>query len=186
MTENLKECNHLYLNKYWKLYELINDDKKKEIKFKFFNQPVKKTLKKLWMENTNNKIRFEEKNYKGNIFSNFRITVIDNFSTSLFELIYYSEPFIILSNSKQKEFTKEFRKTLNYLKSLNILFDSEKKAADFINNNYNDFESWWNKILKKRKFKIIKKRLFPIEEFNNSKFVNNFYQKLVEGDVKIS
>ena len=68
---------------------------------------------------------------------------------------------------------------------MNILFDSEKKAADFINNNYNDFESWWNKILKKRKFKIIKKRLFPIEEFNNSKFVNNFTQKLVEGDVKI-
>ena len=186
MTENLKECNHLYLNKYWKLYELINDDKKKEIKIKFFNLPVKKTLKKLWIENTNNKIRFEEKNYKGNIFSNFRITVIDNFSTALFELIYYSEPFIIISNSKQKEFTKEFRKTLNYLKSLNILFDSEKKAADFINNNYNDFESWWNKILKKRKFKIIKKRLFPIEEFNNSKFVNNFTQKLVEGDVKIS
>jgi len=168
MTENLKECNHLYLNKYWKLYELINDDKKNEIKFKFFNQPIKKTLKKLWMENTNNKMGFEEANYKGNIFSNYRITVIDNFSTALFELIYYSEPFIIVSNSKQKEFTKEFRKTLNYLKSLNILFDSEKKAADFINNNYNDFESWWNKVLKNRKFKIIKKRLFPIEEFNNS------------------
>ena len=58
MTENLKECNHLYLNKYWKLYELINDDKKKLIKFKFLNRPIEKTLKKLWIENTNNKIKF--------------------------------------------------------------------------------------------------------------------------------
>ena len=187
-TENLKECNHLYLNKYWKLYELINDDKKKLIKFKFFNRPVKKTLKKLWMKNTNNKIRFEEENYKGNIFGKYRITIIDNFSTALFELIYYSQPFIIVSNSKQKEFTKEFRKTLNYLKSLNILFDSEKKAADFINNNYNNFDSWWDKILKNRKFKTVKKRLFPIEEFNNSKFINNFTQqlRLGKGNIKIS
>jgi len=183
MTENLKECNHLHLNKYWKLYGLINDDKKRLIKFKFFNRPIEKTLKKLWMENTNNKIKFEEENYKGNIFSKYKLTVIDNFSTALFELIYYSEPFIIVSNSKQKEFTKEFKKILNNLKRLNILFDSEKKAADFINNNYNDLDSWWSKIIKKKKFKIVKKRLFPIKEFNNSKFVNNFRQKIVRGDI---
>lgn len=181
MTENLKECNHLYLNKYWKLYELINDDIKKLIKFKFFNRPIEKFLKKLWMKKTNNKIEFEEKNYKGEIFSRYKITIIDNFSTALFELIYYSKPFIIVSSSKQKEFTKEFKKILNNLKSLNILFDTEKKAADFINNNYKDLDTWWGKIVKNKKYKIIKKKLFPIKRFNSSKFVNIFRKQLAEG-----
>ena len=179
MTENLKECNNLHLNKYWKLYGLINDDKKKLIKFKFFNRPIEKTLKKLWMENTNNKIKFEEENYKGNIFSKYKLTVIDNFSTALFELIYYSEPFMIVSNSKQKEFTKEFKKILNNLKRLNILFDSEKKAADFINKNYYNIEKWWAKTIKKKEFKLLKNKLFPIKEFNYLKFTNIFLKNKI-------
>ena len=186
MTENLKECNHLYLNKYWKLYEFINIDKKKLIKFKLFNHPRSKILKNLWLRKTNKSIKFEYRNYKGNIAKKFKLTVIDNFSTPLFELIYNSYPFIIINDSKQNEFTNEFKKILNHLKSLNILFDSEKKAADFINKNYNDIDSWWNKIIKKKKFKIIKKSLFSIKEFNNSKFVNSFAQQLAKGDNKIS
>ena len=186
MTENLKECNHLYLNKYWKLYEFINIDKKKLIKFKLFNHPRSKILKNLWLRKTNKSIKFEYRNYKGNINKKFKLTVIDNFSTPLFELIYNSYPFIIINDSKQNEFTNEFKKILNHLKSLNILFDSEKKAADFINKNYNDIDSWWNKIIKKKKFKIIKKSLFSLKEFNNSKFVNSFAQQLAKGDNKIS
>ena len=104
----------------------------------------------------------------------------------MFELIYNSYPFIIINDSKQNEFTNEFKKILNHLKSLNILFDSEKKAADFINKNYNDIDSWWNKIIKKKKFKIIKKSLFSIKEFNSSKFINSFAQQLAKGDNKIS
>lgn len=172
LTENLKKCNHLYLNKYWKFYEIIDSEKKKCTKIKLINDSNSIIFKKAWLKKIKDKGQFIEESYKGDIFKNYKITVIDNFSTPLFELIYLSEPFIIINDSKNLEFNEEFKKILNLLKDLNILFSSEKKAADFINKNYYDIENWWAKIIKKKKFKLVRDKLFPIKEFNHLKFTN--------------
>ena len=78
------------------------------------------------------------KSYKGNLYKNFKITIIDNFSTPLFELLYQYEPFIIINNSKLLEFTHEFKLIIRELKNL-IYFLVLKKASQFLNKNYSKF-----------------------------------------------
>ena len=70
------------------------------------------------------------------------------------------------------EFNNQFKEIVKDLKDLNILFNCEKKAAIFINSNYDNIDIWWDKIIKDRKFIKIRKQLFPLTKFDKKKFVN--------------
>ena len=171
-TENLKECNHLYLNKYWKFYEFLENNLRNEVKIKLFKHKNSEILKKLWIKRYSENLLLKKNSYKGSIFKNFKIVIIDNFSTPLFELLYKLHPFIMINNSKLTEFNNQFKEIVKDLKDLNILFNCEKKAAIFINSNYDNIDIWWDKIIKDRKFIKIRKQLFPLTKFDKKKFVN--------------
>jgi hypothetical protein len=78
----------------------------------------------------------------------------------------------MINNSKLTEFNNQFKEIVKDLKDLNILFNCEKKAAIFINSNYDNIDIWWDKIIKDRKFIKIRKQLFPLTKFDKKKFVN--------------
>lgn len=171
-TVNLKRCNHVYLNQYWKFFELIKDNLKKEVKIKFLEYKNSKLLKQMWVNKYNKNIILEKKSYKGSIFQDFKIVVIDNFSTPLFELLYKSYPFIIINDSNLSEYKNEFKSIVKNLEKLGILFTSEKRAAQFLNFNYQNIESWWKKTTEKKQFIQIKKKLFPIKKFDQLKLID--------------
>ena len=172
MTENLKKCNHIYLNPYWNFYSLISPKLKKITKIKLFNHPNSKKLRKIWVDRYSEDLLLDIKSYKGNLYKNFKITIIDNFSTPLFELLYQHEPFIIINNSKLLEFTHEFKLIIRELKKLNLLFSSEKKASQFINKNYSNLDVWWDDIKNNVNYKKLRNKLFPVNNFNKRKLIN--------------
>ena len=172
MTENLKKCNHIYLNPYWNFYSLISPKLKKITKIKLFNHPNSKKLKKIWVDRYSEDLLLDIKSYKGNLYKNFKIIIIDNFSTPLFELLYQHEPFIIINNSKLLEFTHEFKLIIRELKKLNLLFSSEKKASQFLNKNYSNLDVWWDDIKNNVNYKKLRNKLFPVNNFNKRKLIN--------------
>jgi putative transferase (TIGR04331 family) len=172
-TVNLKKCNHINLNQYWKFFELMKNDLKAKVKIKLMHHKNSDSLKRIWEKKYNKNIILNKKNYKGSVFKNFKIVIIDNYSTPLFELLYISHPFIIINDSKLIEYNKDFREIVQKLNQLGILFKSETKAAQFINSNYQNIDLWWKKIIKKKKFRQIKKKLYPKEKFDYQKLFYN-------------
>jgi putative transferase (TIGR04331 family) len=126
----------------------------------------------MWVNKYNKNIILKKKSNKGTIFQDFKIVVIDNFSTPLFELLYKSYPFIIINDSNLSEYKNEFKSIVKNLEKLGILFTSEKRAAQFLNFNYQNIESWWKKITEKKQFIQIKKKLFPIKKFDQLKLID--------------
>ena len=169
-TENLKLCNHLKLNQYFKLIPLLNN-KSLNLYVKFPNYKTSNISKKLWINKFGKKIKIVNNNYKGDIFNKFSLTIIDNFSTPFFELIYNKQPFVILNNSKLKEFKPGFRKIIYNLKKNKILFDNEKELANFINKNSSNLIHYWSDVLNSKFFINIRKKIFPNEKFLDSKLV---------------
>lgn len=169
-TENLKLCNHLKLNQYFKLIPLLND-KLLNLHVKFTNYQTSEIAKKLWKKRFGKKIKIVNNSYKGDIFNKFSLTIIDNFSTPFFELIYHKQPFVILNNSKLKEFKPEFKKIIYDLKKNKILFNNEIELANFINENSPNFNNYWTDVINSKYFISIRKKIFPNEKFLDSKLI---------------
>lgn len=169
-TENLKLCNHLKLNQYFKLIPLLND-KLLNLHVKFTNYQTSEIAKKLWKKRFGKKIKIVNNSYKGDIFNKFSLTIIDNFSTPFFELIYHKQPFVILNNSKLKEFKPEFKKIIYNLKKNKILFNNEIELANFINENSPNFNNYWTDVINSKYFISIRKKIFPNEKFLDSKLI---------------
>ena len=168
-TVNLKKCNHIYLNQYWKFFELMKNCLKDKVKIKLMHHKNSDSLKRIWEKRYNKNIILNKNNYKGSVFKNFKIVIIDNYSTPLFELLYISHPFIIINDSKLIEYNKDFREIVQKLNEIGVLFKSEIQAAQFINSNYQNIDLWWKKIIKKKQFRQIKKKLYPKEKFDYQK-----------------
>ena len=79
------------------------------------------------------------------IINHYNLSVHFFLGTPFFESLYLNKPSILVLNKKiQMNFDSNFKKLISKFIKQNICFEDEKKATDFINNNYENLESWWN------------------------------------------
>ena len=119
--------------------------------------------------NIKNKINFKSQvinkfnNFDYNLKKNFKINILDsrlkflkiknNFNliihtfigTSFFECLVYNIPCVVIFSEKcHLPFDHRFKSYINMLKKINIIFENENEASEFINKNYSKIEKWWN------------------------------------------
>ena len=88
--------------------------------------------------------------------------------------MYLNNPVILLNDERiSGRYSKKFRKYIKLLKESNICFDNAEKAANFMNENYDKLDVWWNskKIQKTRELfckEHCKHSSNIIRDFNNS------------------
>lgn len=173
--ENVGNNNHIHLNQYLSLINQLNIKKFPNLSVKFFNHKNDDFLKKIWKKNFSNKIEIldSSNSYKGNIFKDYDLVIIDDFSTAFYELMYYKKPFIILNSAPSINFKKKFWLKIKELKKINLWFDNEKKLASFLENNFENFIFNWERTINSKPYIKLKKNLFSTERFNDSLFVKN-------------
>ena len=76
-----------------------------------------------------------------------------------FETMYLNYPVILIYDAKLSDKVDlKFKKMIQYLMDVNIVFESSKKASQFINNNYFSIKEWWfNKNLQNVRNQFVKK-----------------------------
>ena len=102
-------------------------------------------MNKIWQK----KIGFQNiysNNYSiKNIYKKSRLVIICFESRSLQETMVQEIPTLVLFDKFMiKQMRKENLKNFNILKRAGILFTDFEKAVDFLNQNFNSIESWWN------------------------------------------
>jgi putative transferase (TIGR04331 family) len=73
-----------------------------------------------------------------------KIFICDNIQTVWLESLWANKPTVMYLDFDKYSFTVKASHYLNQLKSVSILHDSPEKAAETINNVYDDVEEWWN------------------------------------------
>ena len=73
-----------------------------------------------------------------------KLTVYTYFATTFFESISANIPTILILPYSYNIFNNETDRIMKKLKKANIFFTDYKSAAKFINNNWNNIDSWWN------------------------------------------
>ncbi len=173
--ENLGNHNHIYLNHYLGLINQLNAKKFSNLSVKFFNHKNDDLLKKIWSKNFGKKIEIldSSNSYKGDIFKDYDLVIIDDFSTAFYELMYYKKPFIILNSAPSVNFKKKFWSKIKELKKINLWFDNEKKLAGFLENNFENFILNWERTINSQPYIKLNKNLFSTERFNDNLFVKH-------------
>ena len=88
--------------------------------------------------------------YKKSIL-NARLVLCNVPQTSYTESIFYNIPTILIENDLDKKgsnsshFDTSIKKILKNLLQNNMAFDNYKSAINFINNNWDTINNWWNK-----------------------------------------
>tara|TARA_B100001057_G_C22869385_1_gene958090 strand:- start:2530 stop:4239 length:1710 start_codon:yes stop_codon:yes gene_type:complete len=159
-NQSVYKKNHPYLNDNFKFYEKLSRNIKKKTAIKLFPNKYSEITKKIWIDKfgKNLKIINNKKNLK--LFNNYKITIIDDISTPLCELMYVGAPFIIINNELEwlkKTTTKKIIK----LKKLNMFFENPTKASKFLNKNYDNIDIWWKKNTSSNIYKDLEREIIP-------------------------
>ena len=171
--ENLANNNHPFLNQNYKLIHRLIDAGSFNLNIKFFNHKNDDFIKKVWTKKFGDKVNILDRtnSYKGNIFKNFDLVIINDFSTAFYELMYYKKPFILLNSAPSINLKNFFLNKMEELKKLNLWFDDENKLSKFLIENSKSFILNWPKTLESKSYKKISKVLFATEKFNANLFV---------------
>ena len=169
--ENLRLNNHIELNQFLSLAKLLKKKIFYNFHIKFFNKNFNSLQKKIWLNKFGSRVVFEEKSYKGSIFENFDIIMIDHFSTAFYELMYYKKPFFVISKLNLDEYNDNFLKVIFGLKKINIFFDDEKKLSKYMNKGYEYLKTQWLKKVKSKEYNFARDYFFPFKKFNHNKFI---------------
>jgi putative transferase (TIGR04331 family) len=117
VLSNIKYRPYPSINYLWNYQNILKE------KFPFIN-----------IDNTGNSV---------DVFKNARFLVIDHNSTALLQAFYLNIPTICYWDTDLYP-AREFSKTdFENLKSVGILWDSPKRAAEKLNKNINNIEKWW-------------------------------------------
>ncbi len=166
-----KKKFHPFENLNYSFFSLLNKKVRKNSTVQLFPQEENNHVKKIWKEMCGkdlNIVTLTSLNKKLQLFNKSKIVVLDDISTPFYELIYMNIPFIIIIE-EFREYNKEFRKMIKSLKKLNIFFSNSYDAAKFINKNFNDIDSWWKIVKRKKEFKNFKKKLVVINKLEDTK-----------------
>jgi putative transferase (TIGR04331 family) len=161
-----KNLNENYKRDLFKSYDYIfykylnYENKKKTIIKILHNQPETKFHINIWKKKFGVKTKVTDKKNSLYYFQKSKIAIVDFiYCTAVYELAFLNIPFIIIDN-EHYEFKKKFQKIFKKLEKLKIIFNDPKKAAIFLNKNYNNVDAWWKKIIKTKEYKNFKKTLF--------------------------
>ena len=174
----LEKNNHIYLNQYFNLVKLLTIKKKFLLNVKFFNHKNDDFFKKIWKNYFGKKVKILDSNssYKGSIFKEYDLIIIDNFSTAFYELLYSKKPFIVLNSSPNVNFKKKFWKAIKDLKKINLWFENERQLAKYLDKNFENIILNWNKTINSKCYIKLRKTLFARENFNDSLFVKKILE----------
>ena len=166
--------NHIYLNQFLDLVKMLIIKKNYFLSVKFF--PKHKNdifFKKIWKRYFGKSVKILDSSisYKGSIFEKYDLVIVDDFSTAFYELLYYKKPFIVLNSAPNVNFKKKFWVALKDLKKLNLWFDNENKLAKYLDKNFENIISNWDKTINSKYYIKMRKTLFAREKFNDSLFV---------------
>jgi putative transferase (TIGR04331 family) len=121
------------------------------------------------------KLKFIKNNKLAYMLRNqFNLQIETYLSTGFLEAMYINRPVILLFDEKIIDgIKKEFNKYINLLKKSNVVFTDPKKAAHFINTEYDNIQNWWNSDAvqqARKKFCFIYSRHShnPLSDFNKS------------------
>ena len=172
----IKHKHHMFNSYDYIFYKNLNYKYKKNTIIKVLqNQPETKFHMNVWKKKFGLNVKVTDKYDSSYFFSRSKIAIVDDiYSTAVHELAFLDIPFIIIENNYY-DFKSQFQNIIKQLKKLNIIFDNPRKAANFINKNYNDIEVWWKKIIKTRDYKNFKKTLFKENKDFEGKL---FYESL--------
>jgi putative transferase (TIGR04331 family) len=124
---------------------LVNSDISKKIFIKNQNINIYKNFE-YSIRKKNDKIKFINENERFlKIEKNFNLFIHIFFGTPFFECMTLNKPSIIIYQKNiHPPFDKKFTSYIKRLEEEKILYYTEKKAANFLNKNYNNLEKWWN------------------------------------------
>ena len=111
-----------------------------------------------------------------NVVNNHDIFIHHFLGTPFFECLMMNKPSIILFDKKiHFPLDANFQKFIKDFENLGILFKNEKKAAKFLNHNYDKIEKWWNG---KKLQSTLKKfcKLFCYNPEDPNKIIKNIFK----------
>lgn len=167
--------NHPFLRDSLKFHTYLNNNIKLKTKVKIFPhlEPERQLMEKIWINRPGVKLLNEKTIKIKEHYTRSRIIIIEEISTSFYELLKLEIPFIVMTNEFEV-YTKNFTKDLLTLSKVNIFFRDPVKAAKFVNSNYHQVNGWWTKVLKSRVYKNFKEKYIP-EKLNYDEFKKNLY-----------
>ena len=176
--DNLANNNHIYLNQLFKLAKILNNEKKIFLSVKFFNHKNDDYFRKIWKSYFGQSVKILDTNssYKGSIFQEYDLVIVDDFSTAFYELLYFKKPFIVLNSAPNVNYKKNFWNAINDIKKINLWFDDEKQLSKYLEKNFKNIISNWEKTTNSKYYINLRKTLFARENFNDSLFVKNILE----------
>ena len=124
----------------------------------FYKRNIKKISNKITFDDNDN-INLSISN------ANFVVTTLD--STVFLQSISSSCPTIGIWKKETTIHRKSSKKDYKNLLKKRLIFNDFNKAANFINNNYNNIDKWWNQV-EKNKVLINFKKKYCNKEINFS------------------
>lgn len=137
----------------------LQSDIKNFINFKILNQSNKKLIENS-IKSSFSKVKFlntEKRSY--HLINKFNLQIHFFLGTGFFESMYLNFPVILICDERLLDkLDLNFKRMIQSLKDVNIVFGSSKKASQFINNNYFNIKEWWfNKKLQNVRNQFVKK-----------------------------
>jgi putative transferase (TIGR04331 family) len=143
--------NNLFIN--------LNDNIKKVINFKILNLSNKKIIEDSLKSNFPEAkfLKNEKRSY--NLLNKFNLQIHFFLGTGFFESMHLNFPIILIYDEKfLDKLDLNFKKMIQSLIDVNIVFKDSVTASQFINNNYFNIKKWWFNIkLQNVRIQFVKK-----------------------------
>ena len=118
---------------------------KNKVDIKLLDGSVDKVVKKSIKYKLKKYKIYDEKRSLLNNLKNYNLTIHFYLSTPFFETILFNKPTILIFNKKiQYNYDKNFYLFMKRFYENKIAFTSIREAVLFVNENFNNLESWWN------------------------------------------
>mgnify|MGYP006144331117 FL=1 len=126
------------------LFFNLNKDIKKIINFKILNLSNKKLIEESIKLKFLNVKFLNTKKLSYNLSNRFNLQIHFFLGGGFFETMHLNLPIILVYNEKFiDKLDSNFKKNIQELEDVNIVFKDPIKASQFINKNYSDIKKWW-------------------------------------------
>ena len=126
------------------LFFNLNKDIKKIINFKILNLSNKKLIEESIKLKFLNVKFLNTKKLSYNLSNRFNLQIHFFLGGGFFETMHLNLPIILVYNEKFiDKLDSNFKKKIQELEDVNIVFKDPIKASQFINKNYSDIKKWW-------------------------------------------
>ena len=143
--DNFREYGE-WTDKVIKLFRSLNNDVKKIFYLRLYSHISQHNfINKRWKEKIGTQNIYSDKHSINKIYRKSKLVIICFESRSLQETMIQNVPTLILFDHFMiKQMRKENLIKFNILKKAGILFTDFQKVTDFLNENSNNIDKWWN------------------------------------------